>query len=69
MEHVTLEPMLFMKNLADGNILVVSEALKTDRICHITFNFSHDDCMAMDSRNQSHIEVSAYEGVLHVPNM
>lgn len=60
MSHVTLEPMLFLKMMAEGNFRVVGDTLEIDRVCRVNLNFSQEDCMAMDDGNHSDIQVSSY---------
>ena len=55
--HVTLEPMLFLKMVAEGNTIVVGDTLEIDRVCRINLNFSQEDCMAMDDGNHSDVQV------------
>jgi len=52
-----LEPMLFLKMVAESNIRVVADTLEIDRVCRINLNFSNDDCMNMDDGNHSDIQV------------
>lgn len=58
MGQVTLEPMLFVKMVSEGNVVVIIDTLQLDRVCRVNFNFSEEDCMAMDDGNHSHIQVS-----------
>lgn len=60
MNHVTLEPMLFLKMMAEGTFRVVGDTLEIDRVCRVNLNFSHEDCMAMDDGNHSDVQVSNY---------
>jgi hypothetical protein len=57
MRHVTLEPMLFVKMVAEGNTIVIGDTLEIDRVCRVNLNFSQEDCMAMDDGNHSDIQV------------
>ena len=54
---MTLEPMLFLKMMAEGNIIVVSTTLKIERVCRVNLNFSREECLAMDDGNHSQIQV------------
>jgi MFS transporter, PCFT/HCP family, solute carrier family 46, member 3 len=58
MGQVTLEPMLFVKMVAEGNVVVIIDTLQLDRVCRVNFNYSEEDCMAMDDGNHSYIQVS-----------
>ena len=55
--NVTLEPMLFLKMMAEGNFRVLGDNLEIDRVCRINLNYSHEDCMIMDDGNHSEIQV------------
>jgi hypothetical protein len=57
MSHVTLEPMLFVKMIAEGNTIVIGDTLEIDRVCRVNLNFSQEDCMAMDDGNHSDVQV------------
>ncbi|XP_057374931.2 lysosomal proton-coupled steroid conjugate and bile acid symporter SLC46A3-like isoform X3 [Daphnia carinata] len=59
MGHVTLEPMLFLKMIAEGNITVIAETLQLERSCRINLNFTEEDCTAMDDGNHSDIQKAA----------
>ena len=41
---VTLEPMLFLKMIAEGNFGVVADTLEKDRVCRVNLNFSEEEC-------------------------
>ncbi len=58
--NVTLEPMLFLKMMAEGNFRVVGDTLEIDRVCRVNLNFSQEDCVAMDDGNHSDIQVNSY---------
>ncbi|KZS15946.1 Uncharacterized protein APZ42_018382 [Daphnia magna] len=60
MGHVTLEPMLFLKMVAEGNTIVIGDTLEIDRVCRVNLNFSQEDCMAMDDGNHSQIQVNDF---------
>lgn len=50
--------MLFLKMMAEGNIIVVGTTLKIERVCRVNLNFSDEECSAMDDGNHSQIQVS-----------
>ena len=56
--NVTLEPMLFLKMMAEGNVRVVADTLEIDRVCRINLNFLPEDCQVMDDGNHSDIQVT-----------
>lgn len=60
MSHVTLEPMLFVKMIAEGNTIVIGDTLEIDRVCRVNLNFSQEDCMAMDDGNHSDVQVKDF---------
>ena len=49
--------MLFLKMLAEGNIVVVASALQTERVCRVNLNFTQQDCLDMDKGNHSIVQV------------
>lgn len=55
--HVTLEPMLFLKMVAEGNVVVIADTLQIERACRVNLNFSQEDCVSMDDGNHSQIQV------------
>lgn len=67
MGHVTLEPMLFLKMVAEGNTIVIGDTLEIDRVCRVNLNFSQEDCMAMDDGNHSQIQeaVQVYQNTFN----
>ncbi|XP_057374974.1 lysosomal proton-coupled steroid conjugate and bile acid symporter SLC46A3-like [Daphnia carinata] len=67
MSHVTLEPMLFLKMVAEGNVIVIADTLQLDRVCRVNLNFTEKDCLAMDDGNHSEIQkaVQIYQNNLH----
>ena len=56
-ENVTLEPMLFVKMVAEGNVRVVADSLEIDRVCRVNLNFSAEDCLNMDDGNHTDVQV------------
>ncbi|XP_071543096.1 probable peptidoglycan muropeptide transporter SLC46 [Panulirus ornatus] len=56
--NVTLEPMLFMKMLAEGNLVVIVDAMELDRVCRVNLNFTEEECAAMDSGNYTEVQVA-----------
>ncbi|XP_071543459.1 probable peptidoglycan muropeptide transporter SLC46 isoform X1 [Panulirus ornatus] len=58
MKNVTLEPMLFMKMLAQGNFVVVADTIEIDRVCRVNLNFTEEECAAMDSGNYTKVQVA-----------
>lgn len=58
-KNVTLEPMLFLKMLAEGNVSVVAKNLRIERVCRVNLNFSDEDCLTMDDGNHSVVQVSS----------
>lgn len=54
---MNLEPMLFLKMVAEGNVTVIAETLQLDRSCRVNLNFTEEDCMAMDDGNHSDVQV------------
>ncbi|XP_042205766.1 solute carrier family 46 member 3-like isoform X2 [Homarus americanus] len=57
-KNVTLEPMLFLKMLAEGNYGVVADTLEIDRVCRVNLNFTEEECAHMDSGNYTHVQVA-----------
>lgn len=57
MRNVTLEPMLFLKMMAEGNFVVVSDTLELDRVCRVNLNFTEEECANMDTGNYSDVQV------------
>ncbi len=55
---MTLEPMLFVKMVSEGNVVVIIDTLQLDRVCRVNLNYSEEDCIAMDDGNHTHIQVS-----------
>lgn len=55
--NVTLEPMLFVKMLAESNLGVVADTLEIDRVCRVNLNFSEDDCQNMDDGNHTDVQI------------
>lgn len=63
---VTLEPMLFLKMMAEGNFKVVSDTLEQDRVCRINLNFSKEECDSwIDNANFTYVK----EAVQHRQNL
>ncbi|RXG57879.1 Proton-coupled folate transporter [Armadillidium vulgare] len=60
---ITLEPMLFLKMVAESNYKVVGDTLEIDRICRVTLNYTDEECKAMDDGNHTDIqnEVQVYQ--------
>ncbi|XP_042866526.1 solute carrier family 46 member 3-like isoform X2 [Penaeus japonicus] len=58
LKNVTLEPMLFLKMVAEGNYGVVADTLEIDRVCRVNLNFSRNDCLAMDDGNHTQVQVA-----------
>ncbi|XP_063602532.1 lysosomal proton-coupled steroid conjugate and bile acid symporter SLC46A3-like [Penaeus indicus] len=58
MRNVTLEPMLFLKMVAEGNYGVVADTLEIDRICRVNLNYSQEDCLNMDDGNHTEVQVA-----------
>ena len=44
LRRVPLEPMLFLKMIAEGNFKVVADTLEQDRACRINLNFTEEEC-------------------------
>jgi hypothetical protein len=59
--HVTLEPMLFLKMVAEGNVIVIADTLQIERACRVNLNYSQEDCLSMDDGNHSQIQVMIKE--------
>lgn len=57
LRNVTLEPMLFLKMVAEGNYGVVADTLEIDRVCRVNLNFSREDCQRMDDGNHTDVQV------------
>lgn len=49
--------MLFMKMLAEGNLVVVADTLEIDRVCRVSLNFTEEECAAMDTGNHTDVQV------------
>ncbi|XP_069938913.1 probable peptidoglycan muropeptide transporter SLC46 isoform X1 [Cherax quadricarinatus] len=58
MKNVTLEPMLFLKMMAEGNYKVVADTLEIDRVCRVNLNFTKEECINMDSDNYSDVQIA-----------
>ncbi|EFX77638.1 hypothetical protein DAPPUDRAFT_247259 [Daphnia pulex] len=56
LSHVTLEPMLFLKMVAEGNVIVIADTLQIERACRVNLNFSQEDCVSMDDGDHSQIQ-------------
>lgn len=53
-----LEPMLFLKMLAEGNFGVVADTQEQDRICRVNLNFSEYECSSwITDENLTHVKV------------
>ncbi|KAK7070538.1 hypothetical protein SK128_007787 [Halocaridina rubra] len=59
-KNVTLEPMLFLKMVAESNYAVVGDTLEIQRVCLVNLNYSAEDCNDMDDGNHTDIQVSTY---------
>lgn len=61
--NVTLEPMLFMKMVAESNLVVVADTLEIERVCQVNLNYSMEDCQNMDDGNHTDLqaEVQKYQ--------
>lgn len=56
--NVTLEPMLFLKMIAEGNYKVVADTLEIDRVCRINLNFTQEECANMDDGNHTDVQIA-----------
>ena len=54
---MTLEPILFLKMMAEGNVIVIADTFQIERACRVNLNFSQEECMSMDDGNHSQIQV------------
>ena len=54
---MTLEPVLFIKAVAEGTLQVVADTLLLERYCRIDLNFSQIDCDSMDDANHTDVQV------------
>lgn len=53
-----LEPMLFLKMLAEGNFGVVADTQEQDRLCRVNLNFSEYECASwITDENLTHVKV------------
>ncbi len=59
-KNITLEPMLFLKMMAEGNMKVVVDTLQIHRVCEVNLNYSTEDCLSMDDGNHSLIQVNIF---------
>ncbi|KAK3860995.1 hypothetical protein Pcinc_032990 [Petrolisthes cinctipes] len=55
--RVRLEPMLFLKMMAEGNFGVVADTLEVQRICRLSLGYSDDNCTNMDDGNHSDVQL------------
>ncbi|XP_045102776.1 solute carrier family 46 member 3-like [Portunus trituberculatus] len=63
---VSLEPMLFLKMMAEGNFGVVADTLEQERVCRINLNFSQEECAGwIHDANLSYVK----EAVQHRQNL
>ena len=53
--------MLFLKMVAEGNVIVIADTLQIERACRVNLNYSQEDCLSMDDGNHSHIQVMIKE--------
>ena len=58
MQNVTLEPMLFVKMFAEGNVRVVGVTLEIDRVCQVNLGYSFQDCLNIDDGNHTDMQAS-----------
>ncbi|XP_068218770.1 probable peptidoglycan muropeptide transporter SLC46 isoform X2 [Palaemon carinicauda] len=67
LQNVTLEPMLFMKMLAESNAGVVADTLEIDRVCRVNLNYTEEECRNMDDGNHTDIqtEVQKYQNMFN----
>ncbi|XP_064090389.1 probable peptidoglycan muropeptide transporter SLC46 isoform X2 [Macrobrachium nipponense] len=67
LRNVTLEPMLFMKMLAESNAGVVADTLEIDRVCRVNLNYTEEECRNMDDGNHTTIqtEVQKYQNMFN----
>lgn len=57
-----LEPMLFLKMVAEGNFGVVADTLEQGRLCRVNLNFSEAECASwITDENLTHVKV-CWEG-------
>ena len=54
---MTLEPVLFIKAVAEGTLQVVADTLLLERYCRIDLNFSQIECDSMDDANHTDVQV------------
>lgn len=53
--------MLFLKMVAEGNVIVIADTLQIERACRVNLNYSQEDCLSMDDGNHSQIQVMIKE--------
>ncbi|XP_050705587.1 proton-coupled folate transporter-like [Eriocheir sinensis] len=54
-----LEPMLFLKMLAEGNFGVVADTQEQDRLCRVNLNFSEYECASwITDENLTHVKTA-----------
>ncbi|XP_076030078.1 putative peptidoglycan muropeptide transporter SLC46 isoform X2 [Oratosquilla oratoria] len=56
LSNIRLEPMLFLKMVAESNFKVVADTLELERICLVNLGYSKDECDHMDT---DHSDVQA----------
>ncbi|XP_063592173.1 proton-coupled folate transporter-like [Penaeus indicus] len=54
---ITIEPMLFVRNIALYSMSVIRENLKLDRFCRVTLNRTQDECERMNDGEHDDLQV------------
>ena len=58
LEMITLEPMLFLKMVAENIFIVVADNLEIERICEVNLKYPKENCSVMDNGNNTDIQVN-----------